>query len=345
MTEQISNLLNPTGNFYLYFFPIISSIISGIIFWLIFSYFPERKRKNSFGLGIFNDLQTLNSHLFHYFDFLMRHQKNSPSFFQDKIHGATLTYDDLKLGLKNKVLSSDYLYDEEFAGSFLIVGEELIKKVTEIDIVINRLYSFNYFLSTKEVAIIRSIHSNLHRYMPYVESSLQKDEYFPVDPTISYLAHSAKDLLVDFKNLRNVLFDQKLKDRDFLLLKILRAINSGDYKSCIRLCKVGMKNFKSDSSTYELRTIQCFLYLKNTKTAHKLLANYNLSAKNLVGLRNLLEPIMRDPVAERIILEKADIESLKKMKAILKKEHDQKTRFLELTQLLNERYSSKNHLN
>ncbi|WP_047518336.1 hypothetical protein [Methylophilus sp. Q8] len=344
MNIQISDFLNPTGNFYLYGYPIISSIFSGFIFWLIFSYLPERKRKQSFGLGVLNDLRTLNMHIFHYFDYLLRHRDNSPSYFQDKIQACSLTYDELTVGLKNKVISSDYLYDSAVADNFLLVGEELVRKVSEIDIVINRLYSFNYFLSPNEVTLIRSIYANLHKYMPYIESSFTRGKYYPADPTVSFLAHSAKDLQEDFKKLRGIIFANKLKDKDFLVAKILQLFHSENYTACIKECKKGIKIFKAESPFYEMLLIRCYVCSDKSQKAYELLNHFNFKDSDLVSYRHMINPLLSDPHIESIILNKTSLEALTKMKSVTQREYEDKENFLKQNNLLKERYSIESHL-
>lgn len=246
---------------YLYLYPIYSSIVAGFIFWFIFSFLPEKSRKRSFSIGIFNDLLALNNQVFSYFDFLLRHRDRSPSFFQDKIHACSLTEDDLCLALHNKVISTAYLNDPLIANQMLVVGDELIKKVAEMDLVIDRLYSFNYFLSSEEVTLLRNMHEKIHRYMPYIEGNLNRVDLFPINPSISFMAKSLLELQDDFKEFRKIIFKNKLAERNFLMQKILRLFHLGSYKACIMECKHAIKKFPSDSNWYSLFMVRSYLFL------------------------------------------------------------------------------------
>ena len=95
-------MFDPTGYFYLYLYPIISSGLAGILFWFIFSFLPDRDRHKSFGIGITNDLISLNNAIFGYIDSLSRTTTHSPSQFQDKIHSCSLTEEDINILLQNK---------------------------------------------------------------------------------------------------------------------------------------------------------------------------------------------------------------------------------------------------
>lgn len=322
--------LEPTGFIYLYFYPIFSSIIAGFIFWLIFSFFPERKRRQSFGVGVFNDLLLLNGQIFAYFDFLLRHKEHSPSFFQEKIHACSLRKEELSLALQNKVISKDYLYELSVANQMMIVGEALLKKVSEIDLVINRLYSFNYFLSTKEIKLLRKIHGNIHTYTPYIESNLFADKsMLPINRSISFMASSAFTLQEDFRELRDLVFSRKdYLDRDFFITKILRSYNLKKYKECIKNCKLGCKYFLQDANFFNIFTIQCYLALGNKTKAYMLLRKFPLKSNELIGYRNVLNPLLVDSEVQRIVIEKTSLQAFEAMKEVVIKENTDQEKFL-----------------
>lgn len=333
--------LEPTGFIYLYLYPIFSSIVAGLIFWLIFSFLPERKRKKSFGIGIFNDLLLLNGQIFSYFDFLLRHTERSPSFFQEKIHACSLSKDELSLALQNKVISKDYLYDQA-ANQMLIVGEELINKVSEIDVVINRLYSFNYFLSSQEIKLLRSIYGNIHTYMPYVESNIHRDKALvPVNPSISFMAHSAYALQENYREFRKLVFSRKdCLERDFYLSKILRLYNLCEYKDCIKECNFSVKEFPQDANFFKLRIIECYYAINKKDKVYKLLREYPLSSDDLIGFRNILSPLLTDSEIEKIVIEKTSLVALNAMKDIVIKESAGLENFLSGNEKLQKYFSS-----
>lgn len=314
---------------YLYLYPIYSSIVAGIIFWFIFSFLPEKRRKKSFGVGVLNDLLTLNNQVFGVFDFLLRHRDHSPSFFQDKIHACSLTEEDFCLALQNKVISQAYLYDPLIANQMLIVGVELFKKASEIDAVINRLYSFNYFLSSEEVTLLRNMHEKIHRYLPYIESNYNKrDGHFPIDPSISFMTKSLLELQDDFREFRKLIFKNKLPERNFLIQKISRLFNLGRYKACIEECKLAIKKFPSDSSLYSSFMIRCYYFLNKKKVAYQLLKQFLQMNTDLISHRSNLYPLLSDQTIENLILEKTSLEAVNKMKQVVQSEDSDFKQFL-----------------
>lgn len=334
-------LLNPTGYFYLYWYPIVSSIFSGFIFWIIFSYLPEKSRKKSFGVGVLNDLLALNGQIFSYFDYLLRHRERSPSFFQDKIHACSLTLEDISLALHNKIISLDHLNDPQLNSQMLAVREELVKKVAEMDIIINRLYSFNYFLRSEEVALLRNIHGNIHCYLPYIELRAAEDGLLPINPSISFMTNSLIELQDDFRNLRKLIFQNNLIERNFLIGKILRSFNIGNYKNCIKECKLGIKHFPSDSSLYNLFLVRCYYFLNKKKVAYRILKDFLFANKDIVSHRNNLYPLLFDPNIESLILQNTSLDALNNMKQVVESEQSDLEQFLSKNEKLKKHFAGK----
>jgi len=104
--------------------PIALSIISAVIFWLIFSVFPEKKRRNRIRPKIDLDIYDVYTNLFFVFDLIMRPNNNSPSNFQHKIRGNKFQKEDIHLGLQNKCLNELYLYDKKVANALIPIGKE-----------------------------------------------------------------------------------------------------------------------------------------------------------------------------------------------------------------------------
>ena len=95
-----------------FIYPVLLSLISALIFWITFSYYPEKKREKKIRPIVELDLLNIYKSLFSIFDTIMRHQENSPSDYQSVIRSGALSFNDIKLGIQNKCLNSNYLYDE-----------------------------------------------------------------------------------------------------------------------------------------------------------------------------------------------------------------------------------------
>ena len=99
---------NVAANFFKDFiYPILLSIVAATIFWLIFSYLPERSRKIRIRTKLDLNIYQIYTRLFSLFDIVMRANNYSPSFFQQQIRGNTLTKIDVELGLQTKPLCTE----------------------------------------------------------------------------------------------------------------------------------------------------------------------------------------------------------------------------------------------
>lgn len=315
--------METTGIYYLYIYPIVSSIVAGFIFWFVFSFLPERSRKKSFGVGITNDLIALNAQIFHYFDIFLRFQERTPSCFQDKIHSTSLTEEDLSIALQNKVISQAYLYDTSVSSRLLIIGDELTTMVTEINKIINRLYSFNYFLSSQEVTLLRNMHEKIHRYMPYIqsESNINRVAPFPLNPSLAFMTEVLLGLQEDFRDFRRLIFKNKLIERSYVIQKIQWLFYMGKYKDCINECNLWISRFPFDSSLQSMYLIRCHFCLNNKNVAYSLLNKFLESNTDLISYRNNLYPLLSDSTAFELISNKTSYESILEMKRIVENEN------------------------
>jgi hypothetical protein len=164
------------------------------------------------------------------------------------------------------------------------------------------------------------MHEKIHRYMPYVESNLSRADGFPINPSISFMSKSLLELQDDFRELRKIVFKNKLAERNFLIRKILRLFHLGDYKACIVECKHAMQKFPLDSSLYRLFTIRCYIFLKKKNIAYQLLKQFLLTDADLISHRNNLYPLLSDQAIESLILERNSLEALNKMKQVVQSE-------------------------
>ena len=309
-----------TGFGYLYLYPIFSSIFAGLIFWYIFSYQPDKRRKKNFGVGVLNDLLILNNQLFGYFSSLLKHSDRCPQLFQNKLHGCSLTAEDVGLALYNKVISPAYLNDPLIANQMVIVGNSLIKQVFEIDVVINRLYSFNYFLNSEEVTLLRSMHEKIHRYIPYIQMNLGRNDLTPINPSISFMTESLMELQDDFRIFRKSIFKNKLQVRDFILNKIRMLFNTGNYKACIKECKDSIERLPCESCLSNLFIIKSYFSLNKKKIAYKLFERFLLTNVDLMGNRRDLYPLLSDQTIVDLVLATSGVEILNRIKEMVRVE-------------------------
>lgn len=339
-------MFEPTGFFYLYLYPLLSSIFAGFIFWAIFSFFPDERRKRSFGIGVFNDLMRVNNLLFQYFDIFLKHQNHSPSQFQERIHSSSISEDDFGLFLQNKILGLEFDYDPEISSRLLCIGDKLLKCRDEIDETIRRLYSFNMYLSPRQIQLLRDIQEKIFRYSleKTAETQVGKQKLRPIDPSLSYMRKVLAELMDDHRTLRSFLFRRNRVDRTFAISKVQYLFYLGSYKQCITECNRWIKLFPFDSDlqiSYQIRSLQI---LKKTNEAYALLEKFLQRNTDAVGFRDFYYSMISDSTAFSIILKRIPIDRIEEMKKVVEQEKVIKNSFLSSNSELKQYFSQKNLL-
>ena len=133
------------------------------------------------------------------------------------------------------------------------------------------------------------------------------------------------------------IFKNNLKERYFLIHKILRSFNIGSYKNCIKECKLGVKKFPSDSSLYNLFLVRCYYFLNKKKVAYEILKDFTFTTNDIVSHRNSLYPLLSDPVVENLVLQKTSLDALNTMKQVVQVEQ------LDLEEFLSNNEKLKNY--
>lgn len=334
---------NPNGFFYWYLYPIISSIFAGFVFWIIFSFLPDRRRRKSFGIGVMDDLIKLNYSLFNYFDVFLKHQKHSTSFFQNKIHACSLKEEELNIILQNKILNEKYNYYNELNGRLICIDDEIRTCQFEIKNIINRLYSFNFYLSSFQIDLLRSIQEKVFRYSLEIEPSSQIGGivFRVADPSLSYMTKVLLELQDAYKELRTIIFKSKLTERNYIITKIQRLFFLERYKECVSECNRWNKKYPFDSDlqlAYKTHSLNN-LGLKNL--AYESLQLFLNKNDDVISYREFIYPMLNDPTSARIIYSKIGKEKINEMKKIVEGEKLMETAFMASNAELKQFYSSK----
>lgn len=158
--EATSHLLGAIHDFFVWIdlwannsnvtLPVILSFIAALIFWIVFSYIPERTRCKKLRPVVELALFDAYKHLFSLFDAIMRHHSNSPSHYQAEIRSGNLSEDTIFLGLSNKCLNDSYLYDKNVKDGLLVIGESILEIALEIDELANKVLSFHTYATPKK---------------------------------------------------------------------------------------------------------------------------------------------------------------------------------------------------
>jgi hypothetical protein len=319
---HMAALFDSTSFFYLYLYPIFSSIFAGFIFWIIFSFLPERTRQKKFEIGVTDDLIKLNGLLFGYFDLFLKGAKHSPSRFQEKIHSCTLAKEEVELLLQNKIFNSSYSFYPDISNRLIPVGEEILSVRAEIDEVIKRLYSFNLYISPNIIALLRRVQEKIFRYS--VESPAitfaGNIEYRPVNPSLSYMSAVLIELQGDYKMLRQAIFEKKIFERDYVIGKIQAYFNTCRYKECIALCSKWISKFPFDAELHMTYKARALFSLGRTNDGYAMLELLLSQNADLVSHRDFFYSILSDPVAHQILLKRRSLDKVEEMKKISESE-------------------------
>ena len=264
----------------------------------------------------------MNQKLFHYFDIFMKYQKHSPSRFQHKIHSCTLSEEDINISLQNKVLNEGYLFDKKISNRLLIIGDEISETVDQIDEIIKRLYSFNLFLPSNVIQILRDIHEKLFRYTPNMVATTVVNgmPLQPVNPSISYMTKVLIELQNDYKKLRQYVFKNQIIERQFVISKMQYFFYQNDFKNCVKVCKRWIKRHPYDSELQLSYLIRSYLCMGKKNLAYKMLETLLDKKPNLVSSRNTFHSLLSDPTALSLIHKRYNQESIDEMNRVVNKE-------------------------
>lgn len=237
--------------------PILLSVVAAIVFWLAFSYLPEKKRCNKLRPIVELALFDTYKQIFYLFDLVMRHRSHSPSFFQSKIRAGNLSENDIKLGLQNKCLNESYLYDPNVKDALLVVGEEILDRTLDIDELANKVLCFHTYATAEELVLLEKIREKIRVYdfgERHIKrpcgSTINGKMYRPVDPSISYRYKNFFELYQLFCQLQKLVLNHRPLDRDRFLYKMQSLYHSGQYKLCSKLIHSEGSRFEKDSTLY-----------------------------------------------------------------------------------------------
>lgn len=237
--------------------PILLSIVAAIIFWLVFSYLPERKRHKKLRPIVELALFDAYKQLFSLFDLIMRHSSNSPSFFQSEIRAGKLSEDDIVLGLQNKCLNESYLYDPHVKDALLVVGEEILDRTLALDELANKVLSFHTYATAEELVLLEQIREKIRVYH-FCKRNINKpcgtiingQIYRPVDPSINYRRQNFYEIYQLFCKLQTLVLNHSPLDRDRFICKMQSLYYSGQYRLCAKLIQSEGRRFEKDSTLY-----------------------------------------------------------------------------------------------
>lgn len=317
--------------------PIILSVVAAVIFWLVFSYWPDKNRRKK--LRPIVDLALFDAYkqLFSLFDLVMRHSANSPSFFQSKIRAGNLSEKDIKFGLQNKCLNESYLYDPCVKDALLVVGEEILDRTLNIDELVNRVLSFHTYATAEELVLLEKIREKIRVYhfgerhiKQSCEISINGQVLRPVDPSISYRHLNFYELYEFFCQLQKLVLNHNPLDRDRFIYKVQWLYYSGQYSLCVRLIKSNSARFKNDSTLYKNYLALSERGRGRMKVFYKIIEDTYKSrpySGSLVSSRGTFKELLDDNKLIQVLAQFHSSDEISALKESIKRDSECKERF------------------
>lgn len=324
--------------------PILLSIIEALVFWLVFSYLPEQKRRKK--LRPIVDLALFNAYkqLFSMFDLIMRHSSNSPSFYQSEIRAGKLSKDTIALGLMNKCINESYRYDPYTRDGLLVIGQEILDRTLELDELANKVLSFHTYATAEELLLLEEIREKFRVYN-FDERHINKscETIFngqvlrPVNPSISYRQQNFYEIYQLFCKLQTLVLNKKPIDRDQFIYKMQSLYYSGQYHLCIKLIRSEGYRFEKDAALYRNYWALSERGIGNMKKFYKIIEEtYKLRpySGSLVSSRNTFKDLLGDNKLIEILAQFHSSEEISALKQSVQHDQKQKEAFVHTNQAL-----------
>lgn len=350
-TSKIDTLIQQQSSSEFHYFkdfinPIILSVIAGIIFWLLFSFLPERKRLKKLRPKLDLDIYQAYMNLFFLLDLVMRPNSHSPSDFQQKIKGNKLTKEDLELGLQDKCWNETYLYDNNVNKLLMPIGKSLFDRASEIDLNIENLYSFSNYLTADEIILLEKIRKklkvyDLNNYSRSAISVIGGMELKPVNPSLSYMAQNLYELYLLFIQLQKLVYDNSYSDRDIFISEVQHYYYTDQFAKCQRVATEGISKYPKDKNFLEFYSFLSEYKLGKTETAYSMLENILKDKPHLVSSRSFLSELLGDKKVSSLIEKIYSEKEVSELKEVLNRESIKEKSYIDQAIKLKQYYADK----
>lgn len=325
------------GSVFLY--PLILSLLSAMIFWLVFSFAPSYRRRKKIRPLVELDIINVRSELFSIFDCIMKHAKFSPSHFQLEIRSGLLSKKEIEVGLQNKCLNEHYLYDEKISRKLLVVGREIYRHAEAIDRLVDKTLNFSQFVNSDEIILLERIRESVRRY-DFGENAVEKNPatkisgnvYLPVFPNISYRKENISELYSLYLELQRLIIKHfRYADRNTTIYDVQYLFGTGKYNECIAYAKKNLKFAPKDEMLLWNYIAICLYKVGAKESAYRELYNIYKDRPNqgsLVSSRSFLEHFVCDNKAIDVLLKTHTRHEIEQLKTTLEQEASLRQSFL-----------------
>jgi len=295
------------------------------------------------------DQLRIYENLFTLFDLIMRHKDRSPSFYQERIRSGSLNFDDILLGLQNKVLNKHYLYNDQVNMHLFVVGESIFKISEKIEQLIDKIINYSPYVTAKEIILLENIRTEIARY-DFDKEAIEKDPATimgedilrPIIPVISYRAKNFYALYSLFIELQTtVLFSNSTVNREVILYRLQYLYHNHKLNKCKKLIRDQRSNISADENLlngylilceYDAGNISGFIALM--RSIHKK-RPYN---GRLVAQRNFYARFVDCPQVREILSEYYSNGEIDLFESNVRKEISEKNTFIETNERLMKYY-------
>lgn len=335
-----------------FLYPLGLSLISALLFWLVFSFAPFYTRRSKIRPLVELDIINIRNELFAIFDKIMSHALFSPSHFQLEIRSGLLTKEDIKLGIQNKCLNENYLYDSKVSNDLLVIGRDIFRRAESIDRLVDKVLNFSQFVHADEIILLERIREAAKRY-DFGKEAVEKspatkiggNTLLPVVPNISYRAENISELYSYYLELQRLTIKHfRYMDRNAAIHNVQYLFGAGKYKECIAYARKSLK-YAPDAKILIWNYICMCLYKIGAKESayRELYYIYKDRPYNgsLVSSRSFLEHLISDIKAMDILLKTHSTSEVEQMKNTLEQERAQRRAFLKQNKLLLDYFENK----
>ena len=327
-------------------YPILLSIIAAVIFWLVFSYFPERSRRRKIRPKLDLDMYNVYTNLFSIFDLVMRPNNHSPSNFQPKIKGNKLEKEDLELGLQNKCWNETYLYDTNVSKNLLVIGKNLFEIASKIDRTVERLFNFSNYLSADEILILEKIRKKLQvyglsDYNRNAASIIGGMELKPVNPSLSFMSQNLFELYKLFIQFQDLVYSNNYIDRDISISKVQHYFYSGQYEKCKKEISKSIFKYPDDKNFLDFYSFLSEYTSGQKDKSYKMLDTILKSKPHLVSSRGFIDDLLNDDKIKELIQKHYTENEITELRLVLKREEDLQKSYIDQAKALLKYYKDK----
>lgn len=319
---------------------VVTSLVAGFIFWMIFTKIPEINRYKKIRPIVEYDVNVISMYILFYLRMVFDNHGMRSSVSENKIKANIFSEEEYNLMLQNKCLNESYLYDEN--KDYLIpIGNELERLSKKIVKGVENLSFYHNFMTYKEIILLKKIKEAItcYSYNDNAKNEFNGRVFFPFNPNISFMANNFKTINNYFYEINNIIFKYKYLSNDLnrykydLILEKSRVFyEQGMYKKAY---KCSLKS--SDIIGKHGMMFKCLYKLGKKEKAlvhlgiyfNKLEDNFNKNLLRLITLRGIFEDSYHDEEVFNFVRLKRDEDEIEELLTYFQVEEELKSNIKE----------------